>query len=44
MGNAPAADLNGDGDNTDVFPVVVVKATDGWVVFLDSNLNGSFED
>lgn len=44
LGNAPAADLNGDGDNTDVFPVVVVKATDGWVVFLDSNLNGSFED
>jgi len=44
LGNAPAADLNGNGNNTDVFPVVVVRATDGWVVFLDSNLNGSFED
>ncbi|HEY6784299.1 MAG TPA: S8 family serine peptidase, partial [Gemmatimonadales bacterium] len=44
LGPAPGGDLNGDGDNTDVFPVVVVKATDGWVVFLDSNLNGSFED
>jgi hypothetical protein len=24
--------------------VIVVKATDGWVAFIDSNLNGSFED
>ena len=44
LGNVPAADLNGDGNNTDRFPVVVVKATDGWVAFVDSNLNGSFED
>ncbi len=44
LGKVPAADLNGDGNNTDQFPVVVVKATDGWVVFLDSNLNGSYED
>jgi len=44
LGKPPAADLNGDGNNTDQFPVVVVKATDGWVVFLDSNLNGSYED
>src|SRR2546427_8753867 len=35
---------NGNGTNTDVFPVIVVKATDGWVAFLDTNLNGSFED
>ena len=44
LGKPPAADLNGDGDNTDVFPVIVVKAVDGWVAFIDSNLNGSFED
>lgn len=44
LGKPPAADLNGDGTNTDRFPVVVVKAVDGWVAFLDSNLNGSFED
>jgi subtilisin family serine protease len=44
LGKLPAADVNGDGDNTDAFPVVVVKAVDGWVVYLDSNLNGSFED
>ncbi|HYK83203.1 MAG TPA: S8 family serine peptidase, partial [Gemmatimonadales bacterium] len=44
LGKVPAADLNGDGNNTDVFPVVVVRASDGWVAFLDTNLNGSFED
>jgi subtilisin family serine protease len=44
LGPMPAADVNGNGRNTDVFPVVVVKATDGWVAFLDTNLDGSFED
>jgi len=44
LGTLPAADVNGNGTNTDEFPVVVVKASDGWVVFFDSNLNGSFED
>ena len=44
LGRPPAADVNGNGRNTDEFPVVVVKASDGWVAFLDSNLDGSFED
>ena len=44
LGPMPAADVNGNGTNTDQFPVVVVRATDGWVVFFDSNLNGTFED
>jgi subtilisin family serine protease len=44
LGKLPAADLNGNGTNTDAFPVVVVKATDGWVAFIDTNLDGSFED
>src|SRR5438094_3091082 len=44
QGRPPAGDLNGNGVNTDTFPVIVVKASDGWVAFLDSNLNGSFED
>jgi tripeptidyl-peptidase II len=44
LGKPPAADLNGNGTNTDAFPVIVVKASDGWVAFIDSNLNGSFED
>src|SRR5882724_9373697 len=44
LGKMPGADLNGDGTNSDAFPVIVVKATDGWVAFLDTNLDGSFED
>ncbi len=44
LGRSPAADLNGNGQNTDAFPVIVVKATDGWVAFMDTNLNGSFDD
>lgn len=44
LGPLPASDVNGNGTNTDAFPVVVVKAVDGWVVFFDSNLNGTFED
>ncbi|MGH7699431.1 MAG: S8 family serine peptidase, partial [Gemmatimonadales bacterium] len=44
LGNPPAADLNGNGHNTDEFPLVVARVTDGWAVFLDTNLNGSFED
>ncbi len=44
LGLPPAADVNGNGNNTDEFPVVVVKATDGWAAFIDTNLDGSFED
>lgn len=44
LGPLPAGDVNGNGTNTDAFPVVVVKAPDGWVAFFDTNLNGSFED
>ncbi|MFN2570011.1 MAG: S8 family serine peptidase [Gemmatimonadales bacterium] len=44
LGRPPAADVNGNGRNTDEFSVVVVKASDGWVAFLDTNLDGSFED
>jgi subtilisin family serine protease len=44
LGKVPAADLNGNGSNADVYPVVVVRATAGWVAFLDTNLDGSFED
>ncbi|HUL04446.1 MAG TPA: S8 family serine peptidase [Gemmatimonadales bacterium] len=44
LGRLPGADLNGNGTNTDVYPVIVVKAPDGWVAFIDTNLDGSFED
>ncbi len=44
LGRPPAADVNGNGRNRDEYAVVVVKASDGWVAFLDTNLDGSFED
>jgi subtilisin family serine protease len=44
LGRPPAGDVNGNGRNVDEFPVVVVKASDGWVAFFDTNLDGSFED
>src|SRR6267378_2495706 len=44
LGRPPAGDVNGNGHNTDEFPVVVVRASDGWVAFIDTNLDGSFED
>lgn len=44
LGSAPAADLNGNGTNTDVFPLVVIRAFDGWAVFVDTNLDGSLDD
>ncbi len=44
LGRPPAGDVNGNGRNRDEFAVIVVKASDGWVAFLDSNLDGSFED
>ena len=44
LGKLPAADLNGNGTSTDLFPVIVVKATDGWVAFVDTDLDGSFEN
>lgn len=44
LGSGPAADVNGDGDDADVFSVVVGKASDGWVVMTDTNGDGSLED
>jgi tripeptidyl-peptidase-2 len=41
LGGAPAADLNGNGTVGDTLPVVVVKATDGWVLFADTDGDGS---
>jgi len=44
LGRPPAGDVNGNGRNTDEFAVVVVRASDGWVAFIDTNRDGSFED
>ncbi|HTC24900.1 MAG TPA: S8 family serine peptidase, partial [Gemmatimonadales bacterium] len=41
LGDPPAADLNGDGSVADTLPVVVTKASDGWVLFVDTDGDGS---
>jgi subtilisin family serine protease len=41
LSTMPAADLNGDGDDTDTLGVVVVRARDGWVLFADTDGDGS---
>ncbi|MDX2193485.1 MAG: S8 family serine peptidase [Gemmatimonadales bacterium] len=43
LGALPASDLDGDGDDTDALPVIVTKATDGWVLFADTDGDGSLE-
>jgi subtilisin family serine protease len=41
LGEMPASDLNGDGDDSDTLVVVVVRASDGWVLFADTDGDGS---
>jgi subtilisin family serine protease len=41
LGELPAADLNGNGAVHDTLAVVVVRATDGWVLVADSDGDGS---
>ncbi|HEX3274228.1 MAG TPA: S8 family serine peptidase, partial [Gemmatimonadales bacterium] len=41
LGEAPAADLDGNGTVGDTLPVLVVKATDGWVLLADTDGDGS---
>lgn len=41
LGNMPESDLNGDGDDEDALAVVVVRASDGWVLFADTDGDGS---
>ena len=41
LGEPPAADLNGNGAVHDTLAVVVVRATDGWVVLADTDGDGS---
>ncbi|HSE67356.1 MAG TPA: S8 family serine peptidase, partial [Gemmatimonadales bacterium] len=44
LGAMPASDLNGNRTDTDTLPLVVTRASDGWVLFIDSNGNGSLGD
>ena len=44
LGQLPASDLNGDGDDADTLAVVVVRLTDGWALFADTTGDGSLAD
>jgi subtilisin family serine protease len=44
LGSLPAGDLNGNGEITDEFAVVVARASDGWVAVPDANGDGSLAD
>ena len=44
LGDLPASDLNGDQDDTDTLAVVVARASDGWVLFADTDGDGTLED
>ncbi|MGH7585301.1 MAG: S8 family serine peptidase [Gemmatimonadales bacterium] len=41
LGKLPASDLDGDGADTDSLAVVVTRGTDGWLLFADTDGNGS---
>ncbi len=41
LGEGPAADLNGNGRVSDTLPVIVTRATDGWILFADTDGDGS---
>lgn len=44
LGTAPAADVNGNGRVGDLLPMVLVRATDHWVLFADTDGDGSLGD
>ena len=41
LGELPASDVNGNGTDSDTLPVLVTRATDGWVLFADTDGDGS---
>lgn len=41
LGQLPASDLNGDGDERDSLAVLVTQASDGWIAMVDSDGDGS---
>jgi len=41
LGEMPAADLNGDGDDEDVLPVLVARVNGEWAVLVDRDGDGS---
>jgi subtilisin family serine protease len=41
LGSGGAADVDGNGTTSDVLPLVVTRASDGWILFADRNRDGS---
>ncbi len=41
LGQAPAADLNGNGNIDDSLPMVVARTPDGWALFVDTEGDGT---
>ncbi len=41
LGQPPASDLNGNGTVGDTLPILVTRASDGWVLFADTDGDGS---
>ena len=41
LGPPPASDLNANGNDSDTLPVLVTRATDGWVLLADTDGDGS---
>jgi len=44
FGEAPAADFDGNGTVGDSLPIVVVKSGSGWMLFTDTQRNGTLAD
>ena len=44
LGDPPAADLNDNGTDADTLLVVVTRASDGWVLFADTDGDGSLSN
>ena len=41
LGQAPAADIDANGRVGDLLPVIVTRASDGWILLADTDRNGS---
>lgn len=44
LGTAPDGDLNGNGSIRDEYPLIVGKASSGWVLFADTDGDGSLDE
>ena len=44
LGEAPAADVDASGSVGDTLRIVVARASDGWVLFTDTDRDGTLED